>query len=158
MARRDFYWRALRGVFFFLIFYDLAIAIPGLFFPEAMIDFARLNADDVAGAMYRPGHIEPIFLRGLGVLWVLASYVQYLAWRDPERNLVAVNVAIVFRGLGAGLQVIEALLLLPLAGFGHPTLYVVLVLFFTGDFILLGTLVALLRKVGLPWWVVPFRR
>lgn len=152
MLKRDVYLKLLRATLLFLVFFDLAIAIPALFFPGAIIDLGHLNADDVAGAMYRAGHIEPIFFRGVGVLWLLAAWVQFLAWRDPEKRLVAVNIAIVFRFCGGTFELVEVLFLLPAVGFSHPLIYWVLGFFVLGDYLLIAAMAYLLHKLGLKWW------
>ena len=65
--------KLLRGTLLFLVFFDLVIAVPALFFPDWILSLAKLNADGVPGAMYRSGTIEPMFLRGVGILWLVAG-------------------------------------------------------------------------------------
>lgn len=151
MPARQRWYKALRALLLFLVFFDLAIAIPALAFPGWVIGLGALNAD-VPGALYRAGPVEPIFLRGVGLLWLMAAYVQYLAFRDPERRLVAVNIAIVFRFCGGTFELIEALVLLPAAGYEHQLTYWVLGSFVAGDYLLIAAMVYLLHKLDLPWW------
>jgi hypothetical protein len=143
-----------RRVLLFLVFFDLSIAIPALLFPLWPITLAKLNAD-VPGAVYRSGLVEPLFLRGVGVLWLLAAWVQYLAWRDPVGRLSAVNIAIVFRFCGGSFELFEALVLLPRVGFHEPLIFYVLAVFVAGDYALVAAMVWMLRKMGLPWWQLP---
>ena len=144
--------RYLKWLLLFLVFFDLAIAVPALFFPEWLISMAKMNADLVAGAMYRGGQIEPIFLRGVGVLWLLAAYIQYIAWKDPARRIQAVNIAIVFRLAGGTFELIEAAYLLPRVSFGDPLIYWALGIFVAGDYLLVAVMAYLLHRLGLRWW------
>jgi hypothetical protein len=144
--------KLLRATLLFLVFFDLAIAIPALFFPEWAIGIAKLNSDAVRGAMYRSGTIEPLFLRGVGILWLVAAYVQLLAWRDPLGRLVAVNIALVFRFLGGTFELVEAAFLLPRVGFGDPLIFGVLAVFVAGDYLLVGLMVFFLHELRARWW------
>jgi len=142
----------LRWVLLFLVFFDLFIAVPALLFPQWVIGMAKMNTDAVTGAMYRSGPIEPIFLRGIGVLWLLAAYIQYIAWKDPAARMQAVNIAIVFRLAGGTFELIEAAYLLPRVSFGQPLVYWVLGIFVVGDYLLVAVMAYLLRRLGLAWW------
>lgn len=139
----------LKRLLFFLVLFDLAIAIPALFFPGWIIELGKLNSDQVVGAMYRSGHIEPIFLRGIGLLWLLAAYVQFIAWRDPPNRLQAINIALVFRFAGGTFELIEIAYLLRQVNFGDPLIFWVLGFFAGGDYILVGVLIFLLNRLGL---------
>jgi len=147
--------KVLRGILLFLVFFDLVIAIPALFFPGWVVSTAKLDSDAVAGAVYRSGGVEPLFLRGVGVLWLLAAWVQYLAWRDPLNRLSAVNVAVVFRFCGGTFELFEVLFLLPRQGFDDPLIYWTLGVFVAGDYLLIGAMVWLLHRLKLPWWKLP---
>jgi hypothetical protein len=144
--------RYLRGILLFLVFFDLALAIPALFFPEWILELGKLNADHVVGAMYRSGHIEPIFLRGMGVLWLLAAYVQFIAWKDPAKRLQAVNIAIVFRFAGGTLELIEMAYLLRIVHFGDAFVFWTLGVFVAGDYLLIAIMIFLLKRLDLKWW------
>lgn len=142
----------LRGTLLFLVFFDLSIAIPALLFPEWVIALGKLNSDHVVGAMYRSGPIEPIFLRGIGLLWLLAAYVQWMAWKDPTNRLQAVNIAIVFRFAGGTFELIEIAYLLRKVHFGDPIVFYVLAFFVAGDYLLIAILAFLLKRLRLKWW------
>lgn len=144
--------RFLRAILLFLVFFDLAIAIPALFFPGRIIELGKLSSDMVAGAMYRSGPIEPLFLRGVGVLWLLAAYVQYMAWRDPANRLQALHIAIMFRLAGGTFELVEIAYLLRKVHFGNPLIYWVLGIFVAGDYLVVAVMVFLLRRLGLKWW------
>lgn len=144
-----------RGILLFLVFFDLAIAIPALFFPGWVISIAKLDSDAVTGAIYRSGGVEPLFLRGVGVLWLLAAWVQYLAWRDPLHRLPVVNIAIVFRFFGGTFELIAVLFLLPAQGFHDPLIYWTLGIFVVGDYLLIAVMVGLLHRLRAPWWKLP---
>lgn len=152
MSADDKWMKYLRWLLLFLVFFDIAIAIPALLFPGWIIETAKLSSDAIAGAMYRSGTVEPIFLRGMGILWLLAAYIQYIAWKDPARSLHAVNIALVFRFLGGTFELVEAAHLLRSVQFGHPLIYWVLGSFVAGDYLLIAIMVLLLRKLDLKWW------
>lgn len=152
MAKRETYIKALRVCLLGLVAFDLVIMVPALVFPGWVIDLGSLNSGSIAGAPYRAGQIEPLFLRGVGILWLLAAYVQYVAWRDPVNRLLAVNIAIVFRFCGGTFELIVILFLLPAAGFNDPLIYWVLGSFVAGDYIMIGIMVYLLHKAELHWW------
>ena len=144
--------RVLKAILLFLVFFDLVIAVPALFFPEWVVGLAKLNADP--GGPYRAGDIEPLFFRGVGVLWLLAAYVQLIAWRDPVGRVLVVNIAIVFRFLGGTFELMEVVYLLPKAGFTDPLIYWTLGSFVAGDYLLVGVMIYLLKKLELAWWKV----
>ncbi len=152
MATRETYIKLLKVCLLGLVVFDLVIMVPALIFPGWVIDLGSLNSGSVAGAPYRSGSIEPMFLRGVGILWLLAGYCQYIAWRDPENRLQAVNIAIVFRFCGGTFELMEILFLLPAAGFNDPLIYWVLGGFVAGDYLMIGIMVFLLHKAKLPWW------
>lgn len=144
--------KLLRWILFGLVLFDLAIALPALCFPGWVISLGHLSDPSTPGAPYRTGAIEPLFLRGVGVLWLLAAYVQLMAWRDPVERIWAVNIAIVFRFTGGTFELLEILWLLPRVGFDYSLAYGVLVFFVVGDYALVGTMVWLLHRAGLRWW------
>lgn len=151
MSRDPAATKWLRAILLFLVVFDLTLAVAALLFPRWVLALGKLNSDAVRGAMYRGGPIEPIFLRGVGVLWLLAAYVQYLAWKAPERNLAAVNIAIVFRLAGATFELVEVLFLLPAVQFGDSLIFVTLGIFAAGDYLLVGAMALLLRRLRLAW-------
>ncbi len=151
MTTQDQWMKYLRWTLLFLVFFDLSIAVPALFFPGWIIEIGKLNSDAVAGAMYRPGPVEPVFLRGIGVLWLLAAYIQYLAWKDPANRLQAVNIALVFRLAGGTFELIEAAYLLRAVHFSDPLIFWVLGIFVAGDYLLVAIMMLFLRRLGLRW-------
>jgi len=146
------YLKYLRWVLLFLVFFDLVISFMAFFMSNWAIDLGKLNSDYIQGAIYRCGKIEPIFMRGTGVLWLLAAYVQFLAWRDPLNRLLIVNIAIIFRFCGATFELIEVLFLLPRSGFNAPLLYQILGVFVTGDYLFIAAMIYLLKKLDQKWW------
>ena len=140
--------KLFRATFMFLVFFDLFLAVVALFFPHLLIKIGSLNSDAVTGAMYRAGNIEPIFMRGVGILWLIAAYVQYVGWRDPVGRAHVVVSALVFRFCGGTFEMIEGLFLLPRAGFSDPVIYWVLLVFVVGDYLLIGSMVYMLRRAG----------
>lgn len=144
--------RYLRRTLLFLVFFDLAIAVPALFFPRWIIALGKLNSDLVVGAMYRSGTIEPLFLRGIGLLWLLAAYVQLMAWKDPAKRLQAINIAIVFRFAGGTFELIEMSYLLRQVHFGDPLIFWVLGVFVAGDYLLIAIMIFFLKRLGFNWW------
>ena len=152
MNNNERWMKYLRGILLFLVFFDLSIAVPALFFPEWIIELGKLNSDYVVGAMYRSGPIEPIFLRGIGILWLLAAYVQFIAWKEPAKRLQAVNIAIVFRFAGGTFELIEMVYLLRKVNFGDPLVFWVLGVFVAGDYLLIAILIFILKRLDLKWW------
>ena len=55
---------------------------------------------------------EPLFIRGVGIYWIFAAYIQFLGFKNPERNILAVQLSIVFRLSAAVIDFIEAFFLL----------------------------------------------
>jgi hypothetical protein len=142
-------WMKLfRATFMFLVFFDLFLAVVALGFPHLLIRIGSLDSDTVTGAMYRSGNIEPIFMRGVGILWLIAAYVQYLGWRDPAGRPHVVTSALVFRFCGGTFEAIEGLFLLPRTGFSDPVLYWFLLVFVIGDYVLIASMVYMLRRAG----------
>lgn len=152
MDRNGNWMKYLRGILLFLVFFDLSIAIPALVFPEWIIEMGKLNSDTVVGAMYRIGPIEPIFLRGIGILWLLAAYIQFIAWKDPANRLQAVNIAIVFRFTGGTFELVEMVYLLRIVHFGNSIIFWILGIFVTGDYLLVAVMIYILQRLGLRWW------
>jgi hypothetical protein len=137
-----------RATFMFLVFFDLFLAALALVFPHLLIRIGSLDSDTVTGAMYRAGNIEPIFMRGVGILWLIAAYVQYVGWRDPVGRPHVVASALVFRFCGGTFEAIEGLFLLPRAGFSDPVLYWFLLVFVIGDYLLIAAMTYMLRRAG----------
>jgi len=152
MKSKEKCMKYLRWILLFLVFFDLSIAIPAFFFPGWIIEIGKLNSDLVVGAMYRSGPIEPIFLRGIGILWLLAAYVQYIAWKDPVNRLQAINIALVFRFAGGTFEFIEIAYLLRKVQFDDSLIFWVLGVFVVGDYILVAVIILFLKRLGLKWW------
>jgi hypothetical protein len=151
-----FEYKLLRAILLFLVFFDLLIAILALFFPHFVIATWHFDDPHVPGAPYRQGvPIEPIWMRGVGILWVLAAYVQYVAWRAPVARLTAVHLAIAFRFVGGSFELVELLFLLPAVGFDHWLLLWTFPVFVVGDYALVATMIWCMNRLGLPWRNLP---
>lgn len=134
----------------FLVFFDMILAAVALFSPVFFLSIFKLNAD-IPGAVYRAGAIEPIFVRGVAILWALAAYVQYLAWKDPVGRPLVLNIALVFRFCGGTIELIESLFLLPAAGYSYIIGYITLAVFYIGDYLLIGWMIYLANRCGIKW-------
>lgn len=56
--------------------------------------------------------VEPLFIRGVGMYWLFAAYLQFPGLRNPKKNVVAVQLSIIFRLSVAVIDFIEAFFLL----------------------------------------------
>ena len=86
----SFEFRILRMTMLVGAIYDLVFGVPILLFPARLAPLINL-------AMPK----EEIYLRLCGVFLIMVAFFYYLAFRDLERYLGNVAVAIVGRGLGA---------------------------------------------------------
>lgn len=129
--------RNLRFMLALLVLWDLGIGIYAVGF-----------ADHMQHVLMFAERAEPLFMRGVGVYWLFASFFQFLGWRNPRKFLLAIQLSIVFRLSAAVIDTIEALFLLPKPFyFFHWTL-----LFFVLMNLLIAYLtVRWLRKMELPW-------
>ena len=129
--------RNLRFMLGLLVLWDLGIGIYAVGF-----------ADHMQRVLMFAERAEPLFMRGVGVYWLFASFFQFLGWRNPRKFLLAVQLSIVFRLSAAVIDTIEALFLLPKPFyFFHWTL-----LFFVLMNLLIAYLtIRWLRKMELPW-------
>ena len=101
MSETDATVRRLRLLLGGLVFWDFAIGSYAVFFAKHMQELIRFAPQS-----------EPLFIRGVGVYWLFAAYFQFLAFRDPRKNVLAVHLAVVFRISAAVIDVIEVLFLL----------------------------------------------
>lgn len=126
--------RILMGV---LVLWDLGLGIWAVLFTGHFEELIRFDS--------RP---EPLFVRGVGLYWLFAAYMQWLGFRDPIRFVTAVQLTIVFRLSAAVIDTAEAVFLLP-----RPLYFFhYLLLFFVAMNCLIAFATArLLREVGLPW-------
>ena len=118
--------------------FDFITGSIGLFFPDFVVSMGGLAQATNPGAMYKTGLIEPVFIRGVGILWLWASYIQFVAWKDPVKNTMAALFAFIFRILGALLELVEIFYLLPRVGFEGSSMYVILMGFAVGDLLLVA--------------------
>ncbi|NOZ88016.1 MAG: hypothetical protein GXP49_17500 [Deltaproteobacteria bacterium] len=154
MFSRKFKLNSLKTLLMILVLFDLSIAALALFYPHSWISFGHLDSSTVPGAPYRQGTIEPLFLRGVGILWLLAAYVQFLAFKNPEERPWAINLSIVFRFFGGTFELVEVLFLLPMVKFDYKPAYWLLGGFVACDYICIGLMVLLLWSLKIKWWAV----
>jgi hypothetical protein len=137
MEEKEIARKRLRLLLLMLVFWDLGIGVYAVFFAK---HFQQL-------ILFTP-RSEPLFVRGVGVYWLFAAYLQFLGFKNPEKNLVAVQLSIVFRVSAAVVDFIEAFFLLerPFYFFHY------LLIFFVFMNCLIGYLTAhYLRKMRLKW-------
>ena len=127
--------------------FDLTTGSIGCFFPEAVISFGSLNIGP--GALYPSGPVEPVFLRGVGVLWIWAAYIQFLAWKYTVERPHLIIIAMLFRFLGGTLQLFEIIFLLPAVGFGNTNTFLILGGFVFGDYLLIIVTFLMMKKLDL---------
>ena len=129
--------RRLRVLLAVLALWDLGIGVYAVFLAkhlQQVILFAPQS--------------EPLFIRGVGVYWLFAAYFQFLGFRNPEKNLVAVQLSIIFRLSAAVVDFAEVFFLLerPFYFFHY------LLMFFVVMNCLIACLTArLLKKMNLKW-------
>ncbi len=146
-------YKLLRATLLFLVFFDIILGVVGVGFPQVFIMVFKLNTE-ITGAMYQSGLVEPIFIRGVGILWFLAAYVQFLAWKDPASRPLVINIALIFRFCGGTFELIESLILLPLVGYSYVWGHVTLAIFYIGDYLLIAFMIYLLKKCNIRWWKI----
>lgn len=127
----------LRWMLLGLVVWDVAFGCYALAHPNAVGPLAE-NAPS-----------ERVFVRIIGLFWLFMAYVQFVGWRDPLRNLLAVQLAVTLRLPTALLNVVEAAFLFPgpISSVHHHML-----IFAGGDLFvwLLGA--CCLRRLGKRWW------
>lgn len=131
-ARR--YLRLLLGI---LVLWDIGIGLYAVLFAKHLQQLILFTPQN-----------EPLFIRGVGVYWLFAGYIQFLGLIKPEKNILAVQLSIVFRLSAAMIDFIEAFFLLkqPFYFFHY------LLIFFVFMNCLIAYLTAyFLRKMKLKW-------
>ena len=128
------YLRLLLGA---LVLWDLGIGVYAVIWAK---HFQEL-------VLFAP-RAEPLFIRGVGVYWLFAAYLQFLGFRNPEKNVVAVQLSIIFRLSAAVIDFIEAFFLLE-----RPFYFFHYLLMF---FVLMNCLIAwltarCLKRMDLKW-------
>lgn len=137
MQERDIIVTRMRVLLAILVLWDVALGCYAVF---AARHFQRV-------ILFDP-QTEPLFIRGVGLYWLFAAYVQFLGFRSPTRNVLAVQLAIVFRLSAALIDSVEALALLP----GPFYFFHYLLLFFVVMNVLIAVVLARwLRRLGLQW-------
>jgi hypothetical protein len=134
--KKAIYLKWLKRILLFLVFFDLGLGIWAIGFPSSVLKAGNL-----------PIPPEPIFVRGVGVFWLLVAYIQFLAWKDPIKRLLALHIAIIFRIAGATFEAIEGIFLLR----PFSQIHFILGIFVVGDVALVIAMIWLLKKLGLCW-------
>lgn len=94
--------RRFRILFILLIIWDLAIGVYALFFAGSVQQLVKFVPQS-----------EPLFVRGVGEYWIFASYFQYLGYKDPQKNMVAIHLSVVYRLMAGVVDFVVAFFLLP---------------------------------------------
>lgn len=128
----------LRTLLLLLVIWDLAIGLYAVFFAGHMQTVIRFAP--------RP---EPLFIRGVGVYWLFAAYFQYLGYRDPEKNLVALHLSVVFRLSAAAIDFAEVFFLL-----GRPfySFHYLLLFFVVMNCLIASAIIRFTKKMNLKLW------
>ena len=137
MEENEIARKHLRMLLLMLVFWDLGIGVYAVLFAK---HFQQV-------ILFTP-QSEPLFVRGVGVYWLFAAYFQFLGFKNPEKNLVAVQLSIVFRLSAAVIDFIEVFFLLD-----RPFYYFHYLLIF---FVFMNCLIVYLtahylRKMELKW-------
>jgi len=108
---------------------DLVTSVPLLLFPDWLIGLAKMNSDVVSWAMYRSGTIEPLFARGIGLLWLLTFYLQARAAQAPRSRPELISASLFFRFCGMMFDLSEIIFFLPAANVTSPAITWTLIVF-----------------------------
>lgn len=137
MEEKEVARKHLRLLLAMLVLWDLGIGVYAVFLAKHFQDFI----------LFTP-RSEPLFIRGVGIYWLFAAYLQFLGFKNPEKNLVAVQLSIIFRLSAAVIDFTEAFFLLerPFYFFHY------LLMFFVFMNCLIAYLTAhYLRRMNLKW-------
>lgn len=129
--------KRLRVLLLLLVLWDLGIGMYAVFFAKTLQEFVLFTPQQ-----------EPLFIRGVGVYWLFAAYIQFLGFKDPEKYLLAVHLSIIFRLSAAVIDFAEAFFLM-----ARPFYFFHYLLVF---FVFMNCLIAYmtihyLKQMGLKW-------
>ena len=137
MEEKDIARKRLRIILLLLALWDLGIGVYAVVFAG--------HFQQVVNFIPRP---EPLFIRGVGMYWLFAAYVQFLGFKNPEKYLVAIQLSIIFRLSAAIIDLCVVSFLL-----GRPFYYFHYLLIF---FVFMNCIIAYitaryLRRMNLNW-------
>lgn len=124
-------WQVLRWILLGLAIADVAFGIIAIVNPY------------IAGPYASPLETDRFYVRIIGVFWIFMAYVALLGWRDPVRNLLAVQLTFTLRLPTGLLNLAELILEQPY--WGHAA-------FGVADLAIWATGVTCLKLVGRRWW------
>ena len=136
MQRYNTARRRLRFILALLFLSELPVAVYLVFFPY---HFQRIFNLAVTS--------EPFFIREVGNFLIFATYFQYVAFRNPEKNLQAVQFTVVLRVLAGMLEFAEVVFILE----SFDLFYFALVFFCITNFAFAYLIVRYLRQMNLKW-------
>lgn len=128
--------KRLRIALAILFIQEFPFAIYLLFFPyhfQEIINFSEVPI--------------PFFIREVGNFLVFTSYFQIIAFLNPEKNLVAVQLTIVFRVIAGMLELWHVLFILK----SYNLFYYSLLFFFVTNFLFAYLIIHYLKKMSLKW-------
>ena len=128
--------RRLRFILALLFLSELPVAIYLLFFPYHFQQTFNLTAGG-----------EPFFIREVGNFLLFATYFQYIAFRNPEKNLLAVQFTFILRVLAGMLEFAEVTFLLK----SYNLFYFSLLFFCITNLFFAYLIVRYLRQMNLKW-------
>lgn len=137
MEEKEVARKRLRLLLAMLVLWDLGIGVYAVFCAK---HFQQL-------ILFTP-QSEPLFIRGVGVYWLFAAYLQFLGFKNPEKNLLAIQLSIIFRLSAAVIDFIEVFFLLE-----HPFYFFhyLLIFFVFMNCLIVYLTVHYLRKMNLKW-------
>ena len=137
MEQKEVARKRLRLLLAVLFFWDIGIGVYAIFFAKHFQQFI----------LFTPQY-EPLFIRGVGVYWLFAAYIQFLGFKNPEKNIIAVQLSIVFRLSAAVIDFIEVFFLL-----GKPIYFFhyLLVFFVFMNCLIAYLTISCLRRMNLKW-------
>ncbi len=140
MGKKEIASKYLRLLLIILVLWDLGIGVYAVFFAKHFQEVILFTPQN-----------EPLFIRGVGVYWLFAAYIQFLGFKNPEKNIIAVQLSIIFRLSAAVIDFAEAFFLLaPPFYFFHY-----LLIFFVFMNCLIAYLTALcLSMMNLKWFEI----
>lgn len=128
--------KRLRIILSLLFLSELPVSLYLLFFPYHFQNIFNF-----------PAGSEPFFIREVGNFLIFATYMQYIAYRNPEKNLLAVQLTIILRLLAGMLEFVEINFILT----SYNMFSFALLFFCVTNFLFAFLIIRYLKQINLKW-------